>query len=172
MLFPLVVDASRTISLRQIDWRYIFSLSFLWPKLNVNPLRDGKIMTEIARARAANAGFIRPLFRMKSSSSTSNECKRNPDATAISGRRVEQAQGRSSDNNVDNPGDQNFDFGADNIQQEQVNTKVDISLERAENNQVQTQDENLRAIDDIEVSLNNAAQKAQNNINQQAVQDD
>ena len=92
-------------------------------------------------------------------------------ATRHDARRVEQAQGGSGDNGVGNPGNQNFDFSADDVQQEQVNAQVDLSLEREENTQVQLQDENLRANDSVEISLSNAAQQSQNNINQQAVQD-
>lgn len=128
-------------------------------------------MTEIAGVGAANAGFIRAAVQNEEQQLNQQQAQNNQDAQAVAERRVEQAQGGSSENGVGNPGNQNFDFGADDVQQEQVNAEVDVSLEREEVIQVQLQDENLRANDGVEISLSNAAQQAQNNINQQASQD-
>tara|TARA_S200000501_G_scaffold313716_1_gene305300 strand:+ start:89 stop:643 length:555 start_codon:yes stop_codon:yes gene_type:complete len=128
-------------------------------------------MTEIAGVGAANAGLIRAAVQNEEQQLNQQQAQNNQDPTAVAARRVEQAQGGSGDNGVGNPGNQNFDFSADDVQQEQVNAQVDLSLEREENTQVQLQDENLRANDSVEISLSNAAQQSQNNINQQAVQD-
>ena len=128
-------------------------------------------MTEIAGVGAANAGLIRAAVQNEEEQLNQQQAQNNKDSTAVAARRVEQAQGGSGDNGVGNPDNQKFDFDADGVQQEQVNAQVDLSLEREENTQVQLQDENLRANDSVEISLSNAAQQSQNNINQQAVQD-
>ncbi len=127
-------------------------------------------MTEIAGVGAANAGLIRAAVQNEEQQLNQQQAQNNGDAQAVAQRRVEQAQGGSGDNGVGNPGNQNFDFGADNVQQEQVNAEVDVSLEREEAVQVQLQDENLSANASVEVTLSNAAQEAQNNVDQQAVQ--
>ena len=72
-------------------------------------------MTEIAGVGAANAGLIRAAVQNEEQQLNQQQAQNNGDAQAVAQRRVEQAQGGSGDNGVGNPGNQNFDFGADNV---------------------------------------------------------
>lgn len=123
-------------------------------------------MTEIAGIGAANAGLIRAAVQNEEQQLNQQQAQTDQDGQDIAQRRVEQAQGGSTDTGVGNPGNQNLDFSADDVQQEQVNAEVDVSLEREEVIQVQLQDENLRANDGVEITLSDAAQRAQNQLNQ------
>jgi hypothetical protein len=127
-------------------------------------------MTEIAGFGAANAGFLRANFQNEEQQINQQQAQKNTDSAAVAERRIGQVQGSQRDKGVNNPGNQNFDFGADNIRQEKVNTEVDASLEGDENTQLQ--DENLRANAAVEISLSNASQQGISQTNSSQASDE
>jgi hypothetical protein len=127
-------------------------------------------MTEIAGFGAANAGFLRANFQNEEQQINQQQAQKNTDSAAVAERRIGQVQGSQRDKGVNNPGNQNFDFGADNIRQEKVNTEVDASLEGDENTQLQ--DENLRANGAVEISLSNASQQGISQTNSSQASDE
>jgi hypothetical protein len=127
-------------------------------------------MTEIAGFGAANAGFLRANFQNEEQQINQQQTQKNTDSAAVTERRIGQLQGSQRDTGVSNPENQNFDFGADNIRQEKVNTEVDASLEGDENTQLQ--DENLRANGAVEISLSNASQQGISQANSSQASDE
>ena len=127
-------------------------------------------MTEIAGFGAANAGFLRANFQNEEQQINQQQAQKNTDSAAVAERRIGQVQGSQRDKGVNNPGNQNFDFGADNIRQEKVNTEVDASLEGDENTQLQ--DENLRANAAVKISLSNASQQGISQTNSSQASDE
>jgi hypothetical protein len=129
-------------------------------------------MTEIAGFGAANAGFLRANFQNEEQQINQQQAQKNTDSAAVAERRIGQDQGSQSDKDVSNPGNQNFDFGADYVQQEQVKTEANDSLEGDENPQVQLQNENIRPNGAVEISLSNAAQQGLSQTNSSQASDE
>ena len=129
-------------------------------------------MTEIAGVGAANAAFIRATVQNEEQQLNQQQAQRNPDATVVAKRRVGQDQGSQSDKDVSSLGNQIFDFGTDNVQQEQVNTEANASLEGDKNPQVQLQNENIRPNDAVAISLSNAAQQGISQTNSSQASDE
>ena len=115
-------------------------------------------MTEIAGVGALNAGLVRSAVQNEEQQTAQQQVQRtDQDGQEIAQRRVEQARGGSADNNLGNPGNEGFDFSADDVQQSQVNDVVDLSIAREEA-VVNTVDEDVRRSDEgVEITLSNAA---------------
>lgn len=129
-------------------------------------------MTEIAGVGALNAGLVRSAVQNEEQQTAQQQVQRtDQDGQEIAQRRVEQARGGSADNNLGNPGNEGFDFSADDVQQSQVNDVVDLSIAREEA-VVNTVDEDVRRSDEgVEITLSNAAERARESAVRIATQD-
>ena len=128
-------------------------------------------MTEIAGVGAANAGVFRSAVQNDEQQQIQQQNQTDQDGQDIAQRRIEQAQGGADDNGVGNPGNQNLDFSADDVQQAQVNDLVDNNQARTEELEDTVQQESNRQEDAVQVSLSDAARDAQNQAQRIATQD-
>jgi hypothetical protein len=128
-------------------------------------------MTEIAGVGAASAGVFRVASPVGEQQQNQQQLQLDQDGQDVAQRRIEQAQGGSGDNGVGNPGNQNLDFSADDVQQEQVNALVDVELQREGVVQDNVQQQVAAADRAVEVTLSEAARQAQNQAVSIATQD-
>ncbi len=129
-------------------------------------------MTEIAGVGALNAGLVRAAVQNEEQQVAQQQAQRSDqDGQELAQRRIEQARGGSSDSDLGNPGNEGFDFSADDTQQAQVNDVVDVSIQREEAVVANVQEESRRSDDGVEITLSNAAERARESAVRIATQD-
>ena len=118
-------------------------------------------MTEIAGIGALNAGLIRAAVQNEEQQVAQQQAQRSDqDGQELAQRRIEQARGGSSDNELGNPGNEGLDFFVDDRQQAQDNDVVDVSIQREEAAVANVQEGSRRSDNVVETTLSNAAERA------------
>jgi len=119
-------------------------------------------MTDISSIGSLNANLIRAAIQNEELERTQQKVQQSDqDGQELSQRRIEQARKGSTDNDLGVPGNEAFNFDADNVQNRQV-AEISENNKRREAVAVGNIIEDGRRSDvGIEITLNNSLERAQ-----------